>query len=174
METQRFILKEIESEDIKLIHKGLSDKRVTMYYAVHFPTLEDTREQMEWYADLKKNKTGIWWGIYNKESAEFLGAGGFNDLDQDHKKAEIGLWLYPEFWGKGILKEVMPLLFKIGFEQLDLNRIEGYVDSSNDKCKKALEKINFRYEGTLRDCEIKNEVFLDVDIYAILKRDWEN
>lgn len=172
MKTKRFSLREIQNEDIKFIHRGLSDERVTRHYAVHFPTVEDTREQMDWYADLKKNGTGIWWGIFSKESGDFCGAGGYNDLNREHKKAEIGFWLYPELWGQGILSEVMPLLFQTGFEDLGLNRIEGFVESDNTKCKKALEKINFSYEGTLRECEIKDGNYRNVDIYAILKRDW--
>ncbi len=32
----------------------------------------------------------------------------------------------------------MPKLFEAGFEQLGLNRIEGFVMSQNEKCKKAL------------------------------------
>lgn len=173
MKTERFSLKEIEDGDIELIHRGLSDERVTKHYAVHFPTLEDAREQMEWYADLKKNGTGAWWGIYFTQTGEFCGAGGFNGLDREHNKAEIGFWLYPEFWGMGILKEVMPLLFKLGFENFNLNRIEGFVENTNRKCKSALEKINFRHEGTLKECEIKDGNYLDVDIYAILKKDWK-
>jgi ribosomal-protein-alanine N-acetyltransferase len=38
----------------------------------------------------------------------FYGAGGLNDLSIEHKKAEIGLCLLPDFWGKGIMAEVMP------------------------------------------------------------------
>jgi len=37
---------------------------------------------------------------------------------------------------------------------------------------KSLEKINFSYEGTMREYEIKKGSPIDVDIYAILKRDW--
>ncbi|SHJ80129.1 ribosomal-protein-alanine N-acetyltransferase [Arenibacter nanhaiticus] len=50
----------------------------------------------------------------------------------------------------------MPKLFEHGFTQLILNRIEGYVVSENSKYKSALEKINLKYEGTMRECEIKN------------------
>jgi ribosomal-protein-alanine N-acetyltransferase len=171
-QTTRFLLKEITEEDIHNVHKGLSNPEVTRYYAVHFPTLEATREQMEWYADLKKNNTGIWWGIWSKETEEFVGAGGFNEWDNDNRKAEIGLWLLPEFWGQGILQEVMPCLFKEGFENLNLNRIEGFVDADNMKCRRALEKINFSYEGTMRQVEFKEEKFLDVAIYSILQEEF--
>lgn len=172
METKNYFLKEIESSDIENIHKGLSDPDITKFYDVHFPTIEDTKEQMDWYRDLKKNGTGIWWGIYDKNDHQFCGAGGFNNLEKDHKKAEIGLWLLKEYWGKGILKEIMPKLFEEGFNKLDLNRIEGFVASDNLKCKNGLEKINFTYEGTMRECEIKNGKKIDVDFYSILKSEW--
>jgi len=171
MMADKFYLKEITSNDIVNIHKGLSNPEVTRYYAVHFSTLEDTKIQMDWYRDLKENGTGLWWGIYGEEDNKFRGACGFNNLEKEHKKAEIGLWLLQEYWGNGILKEVMPQVFKEGFESLGLNRIEGYVVSDNAKCKSALEKINFTYEGTLREFEIKNGKLINVDLYSILKSD---
>jgi len=173
MTTANYYLKEIQPSDIENIHKGLSNSEITKYYDVHFETLEDTKEQMDWYANLKKNGTGIWWGIYGKADDQFYGAGGFNNLEKENEKAEIGLWLLIEHWGKGILKEVMPLLFEKGFTTLGLNRIEGFVVSDNLKCKRALEKINFTYEGTIREGEIKNGEKIDIDIYAILKREWK-
>lgn len=172
LETERFFLKEISQEDKSYIFKGLSNPAVTEHYAVHFPTLEATEEQMDWYADLRKNGTGIWWGIWSKDTSNFVGAGGFNDLDKPNRKAEIGFWLLPEYWGRGIMKEVMPCLFEKGFKDLDLNRIEGYVDANNQKCRQALKKINFIYEGTMRQVEIKNGEFLDVAIYSLLKEEF--
>ena len=172
METENYILKEVEYADLENIHRGLSDLEITKYYAVHFPTLEDAKEQMDWYADLKKNGTGLWWGIYTKKKQQFCGAGGFNDLTKIHERAEIGFWLLKEYWGKGILKEVMPRLFEEGFIELGLNRIEGYVASENKKCRRALEKINFTHEGTMREAEVKNGEKIGVAIYAILKQDY--
>jgi len=67
----------------------------------------------------------------------------------------------------------MPKLFECGFQELGLHRIEGFVDSENIKCKSALEKINFTYEGTMRECEVKNGKQISVDIYSILRTDWE-
>lgn len=174
MITKRYQLKEVASSDIVNIHKGLSNPEITKYYAVHFPTLEATKEQMAWYENLKKEGTGIWFCILDKTNHAFCGAGGYNSLDRENQKAEIGLWLLKEYWGKGILTEVMPKLFDYGFTELGLNRIEGFVDHENSKCKRALEKINFSFEGTMRESEIKNGEKLNVDIYSIIKSDWEN
>ena len=173
MRTARYYLKAIVPTDINNIHKGLSDPEVTKYYDVHFATLEETKEQMDWYANLEKEGTGQWWGIFDQKDNQFCGAGGYNSLEKPHRKAEIGFWLIKDYWGNGIMKEVMPLLFDLGFVELNLNRIEGFVLSTNEKCKRGLEKINFKYEGTMRECEVKNGERISLDIYAILKIEWK-
>lgn len=173
METNNYLLREIESSDLENIYRGLSNPKITRYYDVHFSTREETLEQMQWYRTLKEKGTGIWWCICDRDNEAFCGAAGFNDLEPNHRKAEIGLWLLEEYWGKGILKEVMPALFEYGFSVLDLNRIAGFVHSDNTKCKRALEKVDFTYEGTMRAHEIKNGTHIDLDIYAILQKEWK-
>ncbi len=96
----------------------------------------------------------------------FTGQCGLNGLIKEHKKAEIGLWLLPEHWGQGIMMEAMPIICNYGFEKLGLHRIEGLVETENVNCKKAMAKLDFQHEGTLRDCEIKNGRFKSLDIYA--------
>ena len=172
MKNKNYHLREIVKGDIEAIHKGLSNPEVTKYYDVHFETIQETKEQMEWYEQLKKEGTGIWWGIVGNKDQQFVGAAGFNNLDATHQKAEIGMWLNKEFWGLGILQQTMPLLFEYGFTILKLNRIEAFVQAENIKCKKALAKIDFLPEGTMRECEVKNGKKIDLDIYAILKTDW--
>lgn len=69
------------------------------------------------------------------------------------------------------MQEAFPLICNYGFGTLGLNRIEGFVDTENTSCKKAVEKLNFKHEGTMRNCEIKDGKFLSVAIYAKLKTD---
>ena len=173
MKTNNYFLKEIESSDLENVFKGLSNPEITRYYDVHFSTLEETKEQMQWFRNLKEKGTGIWWGIYDLSDDGFCGAAGLSSLDNANRKAEIGLWLLQEYWGNGILQEVMPALFDHGFSKLKLNRVEGFVHAENEKCKRALEKIDFTCEGTMREYEIKNGEKIDLDIYSILKREWD-
>ncbi len=162
--TDRLLLREIVGADIQNIYAGLSNPLVVEFYGVSYDSLEATREQMAWY----ENASQVWWAIYSANGETFYGAGGLNDLSLTNKKAEVGLWLLPEFWGQGIMTEVMPLICSYGFDELGLHRIEGFVDSANQNCKRAMAKLDFEYEGTMRDCEIKNGKFVSVDIYARL------
>jgi ribosomal-protein-alanine N-acetyltransferase len=156
MKTERFFLREIEDQDIHHIFRGLSHPEVIRYYGVSFMTLEATEEQMAWYADLKSSGKGLWWAIFTKTTKEFCGAGGFNDRDREARKAELGFWLLPEYWGLGIMQETMPVILQAGFEQLKLERIEGFVETKNSNCLKALHRLGFKHESTEQDAEEKN------------------
>jgi ribosomal-protein-alanine N-acetyltransferase len=90
-------------------------------------------------------------------------------LSKQLKKAEIGFWLLPEFWGKGYMQEAMPLICERGFNKLGLERIEGFVETENFNCKEALEKLQFKYEGTAKDCELKNGKLISIDTYLKFK-----
>ncbi len=165
----RIELRSITTSDQEHVFLGLSNPEVIKYYGVSFETLEATEEQMIWFQNLEKNRTGIWWSIFNSETEQFLGAGGFNALNKDLKKAEIGFWLLPEFWNKGYMQEAMPLICDYGFIELGLNRIEGIVDSQNLNCKRAIEKLGFTLEITSRDSELKKGKLVSLDTYIKLK-----
>ena len=166
LKTDRLILRKILPEDKQKIFEGLSSNRVIEYYGVSYKSYEDTQVQMDWFDGLLKNKTGIWWGIVFKESSEIIGACGFNDWQKDHKKIEIGAWLLPEYWGKGIIGEAINKISEYAFNSMNIHRIEGIVETNNIKCKRMLKKLNFVYEGTLRDAEIKNGKYISLDYYS--------
>ncbi len=169
IKTERLLLRQFADSDLENVFKGLSHPEVIKYYGVNFQTLEATKEQMSFFADLEKNDSGIWFAICSADNKTFYGAGGLNNLSKEHKKAEIGFWLIPNFWGQGIIKEAIPLICKYGFGSLGLNRIEAFVESENKNCKSVMAKLDFQYEGTMKNCEIKNGKFISLGIYVKLK-----
>ena len=171
IKTDRLLLRQFTESDLENVFKGLSHPDIIKYYGVSFKTLEETQEQMNFFADLEKNETGIWWAICSLDNKTFYGAGGLNSLSKEHKKAEIGFWLLTDFWGRGIMAETIPLICKYGFDRLGLHRVEGFVETGNINCKKAMEKLEFKHEGTMRDCEIKNEKFISLEVYATIKNE---
>ncbi len=171
LETDTLYLRQFQNSDLSNVFKGLSHPDIIKYYGISFNSLEATKEQLFWFADLERNETGIWWAIHSKETHEFLGAGGLNDIHKKHKKAEIGFWLLPDHWGQGIMSAAIPMILHHAFTHLDLHRIEGFVESKNTNCKKALAKLKFNFEGTMKDCEIKNGNFISLDIYSKLKHE---
>ncbi len=160
--TNRLLLREIIDSDVENIFNGLSDPKVIQHYGISFRSLTETKQQMIWYADKKQ----MWWAICSLNNQVFYGAGGLNDIDHKEKKAEIGLWLLPDFWGKGIMKEALPLISDYGLNQLKLKRIEGFVETENTNCKRAMSKLDFQHEKTLTEVEIKNGRSISLDVYV--------
>ncbi|MDC8003871.1 GNAT family N-acetyltransferase [Aureisphaera galaxeae] len=162
IKTNRLLLREITDLDLENIFSGLSNPAVIQYYGVSYDSLEATKEQMAWFAE----ETQMWWAICSLDNQTFYGAGGLNDISYTEGKAEIGLWLLPEFWGKGIMKEALPLITNYGLKQLKLDRIEGFVETENSNCKRAMAKLDFKHEKTIKDFEIKEGKPISVDVYA--------
>ncbi len=169
IKTDRLLLRQFSDADLENVFKGLSHPAVIKHYGISFRSIEATKEQMNWFSNLEKTGTGIWWAICSVNDAIFYGAVGLNSLLKEHRKSEIGFWLLPGFWKKGIMTEAIPLICNYAFTELGLHRIEGLVETENAGCKRLMAKLNFRYEGTMRECEIKNGTFISLDIYAKLK-----
>lgn len=169
IKTQRLLLRQFNANDLENVYRGLSHPEVIKYYGVSYPTQEAAREQMTYFSDLEKNGTGIWWAICSIKDQTFYGAVGFSSLSSAHQKAEIGFWLLPDYWRKGILTEALPIICRFGFDQLRLHRIEAIVETENTNCKNALNNLGFTHEGTMKECEVKNGEFISLDIYAQLK-----
>ena len=160
-------LRQITPQDQQHIFQGLSDPNVTAYYGVHYETLEQTKEQMQWYKSLEEEKTGLWWAICDSNGG-FLGAAGLNNLSMEHRKAELGFWLLPDHWRRGIMKEALPAILEYASTTLALHRIEAIVEVGNQSSEVILNKLGFRCEGTLRDAEIKGGKYISLRIYALI------
>lgn len=172
LHSERLELRSIEASDKDFILQGLSDERVTKFYAVHYNTLEEVQEQMQFYKDLISNGTGMWWAFSRKGEEELIGACGFNNLEPEHRKAEVGFWLLPAFWGNGYVPEAASAVIRYGFEKMGLNRIEAVVEGGNEQSEKVLQKLGFVREGMLREREVKNSRFIDLIYYSMLQKEY--
>ena len=165
--TGRLLLRQFKEPDLENVFLGLSNPTVIRYYGVFFKTLEETKKQIEWFAELEKNETGIWWAICSPDNSVFYGAVGLYYLNRELRKAELGFWLIPEFWGKGIITESVLLAINYGFKKMHLNRIEAEVETENSMSIRVMKKLQFVHEQTKKDCEIKNGKYISLDVYAL-------
>lgn len=168
LQTQRLLLRSFGPADLENVFAGLSHPEVILHYGVSFATLEATQEQMDWYASIEREGTGLWRAICTKEDGAFLGAIGLNNIVQQHRRGEIGFWLMPEHQGKGYISEALPVIIEHGFSALGLHRITAEVETDNAASAKVLVKGGFVHEGTLRECEWKDGRVISLDVFAKL------
>ncbi|WP_294214465.1 GNAT family N-acetyltransferase [uncultured Chryseobacterium sp.] len=166
--TERLILRQFREDDIEEVYRGLSHQEVIKYYGVQYDSLSATQEQMDWFRQIVEEEKGIWWAVCNRHNPTFLGAIGFNDWSKKNRKIETGYWLLPENWGKGIITEAGHAACRYAFEFMSVHRIEAVVETENLGSRKVMKSLGFEYEGTMRDCEIKNDRWISLEMYAKL------
>lgn len=141
------------------------------HYGVSYDSLEATDEQMRWYDMLLEERRGIWWGIALSTCDDLIGACGFNDWSHDHRSVDIGYWLTPTYWGRGLMQACLASILRFALESLQVHRIHADVEPENLASILFLERLGFVLEGTLRDVEYKNDHFVSLHQYSLLATD---
>lgn len=85
------------------------------------------------------------------------------------RSAELGYWLAPAYWGRGIMTEAVRRICAYTFAETDIVRIYAEVFSPNTASQRVLEKCGFGKEGVKRRSVFKNGEFFDSVVYALLK-----
>lgn len=169
LESDRLIFREFKTEDAKDILKIRSNPEVMSYMDsdIH-QTIEDAQSFVEGNRMAHVNKTGVCWAIIDKTSDKFIGDFSYWKLDRTNHRGEIGYTLKPEFWSKGYMQETMQILFKFGFEQLNLHSIEANINPANDNSRNILIKMGFKKEAYFKESYFYNGHYLDSEIYSLL------
>lgn len=98
-----------------------------------------------------------------------IGADSF-ELGNTHK-AEIGYWLAPKYWGKGIMSDAVRAYIGYAFGELRLLKLVAHVFETNAGSARVLEHNGFQLEGRLRKHFSKDGKLMDARIYGLLKED---
>ncbi|WP_079507579.1 GNAT family N-acetyltransferase [Mesobacillus jeotgali] len=170
LETERFSLRELKTEDAPHLFGYFSQDIVTKYY-----NLENFTEEQQAFDLINKFSQGfiekrqIRWGAELKDTGKVVGTCGFHAIDIKHFKAEIGYELHPDYWGKGMMPEITKAILRFGFGTMGLNRIEALYHPNNEQSWNVLKKSGFEYEGTLRKRWLDKGKFVDAAIASIIK-----
>lgn len=109
----------------------------------------------------------IWYGD------QFAGLIGMKDTDLQNLRTEIGYWLIEKMTGRGIMKRSAETLIGYIFLSLGLNRIQIRCGVGNHKSAAVARRLGFRFEGVERAGEKHRNGFIDLEVYSLLRKEWE-
>jgi ribosomal-protein-alanine N-acetyltransferase len=101
-----------------------------------------------------------------------IGACGCFWASEPNKTMELGYWIAEPFWGQGLTVEACRAVVGHAFRQVQPERMQARVIAGNEASRRVLEKLRFRYEGTLRGARVLRGESLDVLMFAILRPEW--
>ncbi|MCD8173910.1 MAG: GNAT family N-acetyltransferase [Alistipes sp.] len=99
-------------------------------------------------------------------------AGGIGILqgqDVHRISGEIGYWLAPEYWGRGIATRTVEAFCRFVFAETGIIHIHTGVFSYNRASARVLEKAGFTYVGSMHDCAVKCGEIIGLDYYELCK-----
>lgn len=175
LETERLFLKKVEESDAEQFFDILSRDEVTIYYGMDsLVHPEEAVEMIRAFHTRFTMKHGMRWAIHFKETNEFIGTIGLNNLNLYSKKAEIGYELHPDYWRRQLMQEAIRSVLSYAFAELGLYRIGAVTFPENSSSNRLLEKLGFTLEGRLRGYLYQRKQSHDAFIFSLLSTEWLN
>ncbi len=172
--TKRLQLRKLSERDVEKYYDVMSREEVMQYYGMdRLETLEEARQIITSFQQAYEMGRGLRWGIFLKDTEQFIGTIGLNHLNKAAKRTEIGYELHPDHWKQGFMTEAVEAILSYNFLELKLFRIGAITFPDNESSNRLLRRLGFQREGLLRGYLFQNGKSHDAFVYALLKSDWD-
>ena len=112
-------------------------------------------------------------GVRTLKDDALIGVGDLYVYNWTGRDAFVGLGFGErEFWGKGYGTDLMSLLLRYAFAEINLNRVTLNVFEYNPRAVRSYEKAGFRHEGRMRQFLNKEGKRWDMLFMGILRKEW--
>ena len=178
-------LPDVETERLYLRQRLVSDAEDIFAYAslpevtwlAGFPPAESVAEEENYLENIMPKRwieqnIPAGYGICLKGSNKVIGSVDFNHRHADDV-FEMGYLLHPDYWGQGIMSEAAHALLEVGFNLVDLHKIEIECYSYNKASQRVAEKLGFTLESKIRDRKDAQGKRCDLLRYGLLKSERE-
>jgi RimJ/RimL family protein N-acetyltransferase len=174
LETERLVLRPFTEKDAPTVQRLCSNRAIadTTLNIPHPYELEAAQEWIATHQDAYEQGTGVNFAIVRGDDHVLVGAIGLV-FQPDHARAEMGYWIGKPYWNQGYGTEAAGAVLQYAFETRDLNRVYAHHLTRNPASGRIMQKIGMRHEGQLRQHVKKWDIFEDLEVYGILKSDYE-
>ena len=170
LRTQRLTMRPILMRDAQEIFDLQTDDLVLQYIAKKKPaSIDEVKKLIQSIADAYKKEEMLCWAAVIRDGKKIIGTCGFNRIEKENFRAEIGGALSPRYWGVGVAYEAVKEIIGYGLNDLGLHSIEAKVNSKNRSAIFLLEQLGFVREGHFKDRFFFEGKFYDMSIYTKFK-----
>ncbi len=152
LQTPRLTLRPVHGEDVPVIFRLYSDPRVMEFRGEPVFGHEAQAEKLVFlWRRLFGEGNGLRWGIEYKATGKLIGTIGFKAIFHQHRRADMGYELDPEWWNRGIMTEAVKAVTDYGLNEMKLHSIEANITPHHAASRRVLEKLGFRPEAHYRE-----------------------
>lgn len=174
LQSVRLNIRQHLKSDIESYFNIMSDIDVVRYYGKRaLDNLSEAEEDFKLYNEKFVQGDMIKWALELKESKEYVGSIGAFGFASPHHRATISCVLGKQYWHNGIATEALLTVMRFLFSDININRIQLYVDPVNRRAVKLFQALGFHKEGLLREYEFEYGKAIDLLIMSKLKKEWK-
>ena len=172
----RLRLRAAEREDLPRFVRWLNDPEVYKFLAAVYPlSLQSEEKWFESMAGRHPAEQVLVIEIKADEGWKAIGNVSFMDVKWVNRSAEVGIFIgEKDEWGKGYGREVMKLMLRFGFNELNFHRISLRVHADNARGIKAYEYAGYKHEGVMRQAIYQNGRYVDLLLMSVLRPEWQD
>ena len=165
-------LRELRTSDAASLFAMLTPAEVSRFISPPPSTVEGFERFITWTLRQRTAGTYACFAVTLKGFDTAIGIFQVRETEPGFGTAEWGFALGSAFWGTGVFQEGAELVLEFAFETLNVHRLEARAAVQNGRGNGALHKLGAVQEGVLRKSFLKNGVYLDQVLYAIVQDDW--
>lgn len=167
---KKSIIRRYHESDADAIVRGANTHLVSQYMTDAFPSPYTLESAASWIKIASEEGT-LEFAICTIDSNTVIGSCGLQHLKGVESRTKIlGYWLSPDYWGQGIMTEVVVGLSRWIFEQVPtLLRLEASVVEENEGSMKVLKRAGYQYEGTRSIAVYKNGKISNVVLFGLTR-----
>jgi len=167
LDSEEITLRPVELEDSEFlrntrIHKDVRD------YMIGEPKPLNMKQQREYIESLGSDDINL----LIEHQGEKAGTIFLNNWNKIYKRCEFGIFLHPDFHGKGIGTKSLEIFLEYLFEELNMQKVSGGFLEGNTGSKRIMEKNEFTKEGRKRQHKYVNGEWKDEIRMSLLKNEW--
>ena len=159
-------LRKIEPKDLPFLYRWENDASVWVDGANHNPlSQQDLRSYIESttgdiYKDGQLRLIIEKPSAVSHQSSETIGCIDLFDFDPRNRRAEIGMYVAPEFRGKGVGKEALRLLEEYAFGFLHLRVLYAVVATKNIACTTLYRNAGYTESSVLPGWTLESDAVI--------------
>ncbi len=166
---EKSILRGLELDDIDPIMENFNDLEMRKYLLSPVPYSRD--DEIDWIRSTwqsRKSGRSYTFAITDMDR-NFLGTCSLESIHPIHRSATLGIAIYPkENWGKGYGLDALISLCWVGYNIINLNRIELEYLDFNIRGEKLYLKLGFKKSGVRREAYFVNGKYHDSIVMDLL------
>ncbi|MEV1018877.1 GNAT family protein [Streptomyces sp. NPDC050264] len=167
----RTVLRPFTTDDAAVMAGILVDPEL-LYFTGGDPAPFSDEHLRSWYGSRAAQPDRLDLAVTDRATGELVGEVVLNDWEPRHRRCTFRTLIGPRGRGRGLGTEAVRLIVGHGFEVLGMHRIQLEAYADNERARHVYEKAGFVVEGVRRHVELRDGVWRDEVLMAVLADEW--